>query len=45
MCVLSPEFDSCMVHFFSSTNNIIKSLQLLFCIDLYYYFYYSNIGY
>ena len=27
--------------FFSSTNDIIKSLQLLFCIDLYYY---SNIG-
>ena len=44
MCALGPEFNSCMVHFFSSTNNIIKSLQLLFCIDLYYYFYYSNIG-
>ena len=45
MCVLGPGFNSCVVHFFSSTNNIIKSLQLLFCIDLYYYFYYSNIGY
>jgi hypothetical protein len=44
MCVLGPGFNSRMVHFFSSTNNIIKSLQLLFCIDLYYYFYYSNIG-
>jgi hypothetical protein len=33
-----------MVHFFSGTNNIIKSLQLLLCIDLCYYFYYSNIG-
>jgi len=31
MCVLGPEFNLCMVHFFSSTNNIIKSLQLLFC--------------
>jgi hypothetical protein len=45
MCVLGPGFNSCMVHFFSSTNNIIKTLQLLFCIDLYYCFYYSNIGY
>ena len=44
MCVLGPGFNLRMVHFFSSTNNIIKSLQLLFCIDLYYYFYYSNIG-
>ena len=44
MCVLGPGFNSCVVHFFSSTNNIIKSLQLLFCIDLYYYFY-SNSGY
>ena len=44
MCVLGPEFNLHMVHFFSSTNNIVKSLQLLFCIDLYYYFYYSNIG-
>jgi len=43
-CVLGPRFNSRMVHFFSSTNNIIKSLPLLFCIDLYYYFYYSNIG-
>ena len=44
ICVLGPGFNLCMVHFFSSTNNIIKSLQLLFCIDLYYYLYYSNIG-
>jgi len=44
MCVLGPGFNPRMIHFFSSTNNIIKSLQLLFCIDLYYYFYYSNIG-
>ena len=44
MCVLGLGFNSRMVHFFSSTNDIIKSLQLLFCIDLYYYFYYSNIG-
>ena len=44
MHVLGPGFNPHMVHFFSSTNNIIKSLQLLFCIDLYYYFYYSNIG-
>ena len=44
MCVLGLGFNSCMVYFFSSTNDIIKSLQLLFCIDLYYYFYYSNIG-
>jgi len=43
-CVLGPGFNSRMVHFFSSTNNTIKSLQLLFCIDLYYYFYYFNIG-
>jgi len=44
MRVLGPGFNPRMIHFFSSTNNIIKSLQLLFCIDLYYYFYYSNIG-
>ena len=44
MCVLGLGFNSRMVHFFSSTNDIIKSLQLLFCIDLYYYFYYSSIG-
>ena len=45
MSVLGPGFNSCMVHLFSSINNIIKTLQLLFCIDLYYRFYYSNIGY
>jgi len=44
MCVLGPGFNSGLVYFFSSTNNTIKTLQLLFCIDLNYYCYYSNIG-